>query len=657
VKTTKPAASKVSSRNPACPQGHDGHVVRNGPSKSRSSDGAFARQQYRCYPITGPSHDFTLDRRHPTADHPHGAICTSCEREMGPADGQRISRRFTQSVAEIAQVLVGVGRGDSLRGSAHDARHTARRFTLGSMPATTGTPRRRRVYASRQPVLAARYIDTFGEAVLADALPRRWPSSVSLDSKPLKIRPYGVVDWDDWTDMPGGALLTVAGREADERSSRAWRISLTADETADSWIPFLRSLDGEPEWVVADRASAIWKAVDVVWPNATRVMCSWHLKDNLIDAAKCDGVYHSGDQMLVDAIEDAFATVVGWEAVCALFARHKAAHALAWIATNDALVRRQATMFEANPTRPKSNGAAERFIKSVDNAIGNRRRNFRNAARFRTVLGLLNANLHGSADLFTYAKTVDALLSAPRQQPALVDQMDHGALLAGTSTAVPSMAALLLDAATVKANDLRAYNNAAKTRSVERIAETYNEARREQGLPPIVLQYSAGGIASVSVKGKLLTDFPEIACEWDGERNTRGPDGVPAGDGRLDPYWTCAAGHTWQAKVGHRVARLLRCQRCSTGRADPSTCLATVHPFLVPTFDTTKNGVFTPDTIKATYPKALWWTCDAGMGHPAYKRSIRYRLDNRVACGHCRRMKPPPGSLTTVAPDPFDLPF
>jgi len=204
--------------------------------------------------------------------------------------------------------------------------------------------------------MAARYIDTFADAVLGETLPRRWPRLVALDSKPLKVRPYGVVEWDDWVDMPGGALLTVAGRDTEDGGSRAWRVSLAADETAASWISFLRSLDGEPEWVVADRASAIWKAVDEVWPNATRVLCSWHLKDNLIDAAKRDGVYHSGNSDLVVAIESAFATVVGWEAACSLFARDSAVHALAWVAANDALVRRQALMFEAAPGRPGATG-------------------------------------------------------------------------------------------------------------------------------------------------------------------------------------------------------------------------------------------------------------------------------------------------------------
>ena len=165
------SAAEIQAR-PACPQGHPGRVYRHG--RQVRTDGAYSRPRFRCVPSDGqPKHTFTVPRRQPAHGHPHGLICSSCERDYGPGDGPRTPRRYTQTVIEVASLLASIGRGDSLRLASRDARTAAQRMSLGQRQ-PKGTPRTRLSVPSRQNVLGARYLDVFGRsghflAVLPDS--------------------------------------------------------------------------------------------------------------------------------------------------------------------------------------------------------------------------------------------------------------------------------------------------------------------------------------------------------------------------------------------------------------------------------------------------------------------------------------------------------
>jgi hypothetical protein len=51
------------------------------------------------------------------------------------------------------------------------------------------------------------------------------------------------------------------------------RLGLTGDETTEAWFDFLSELPGDVEWVVADGAKAIKKAVLLRWPKAKFIAC------------------------------------------------------------------------------------------------------------------------------------------------------------------------------------------------------------------------------------------------------------------------------------------------------------------------------------------------------------------------------------------------
>lgn len=440
--------------------------------------------------------------------------------------------------------------------------------------------------------------------------------------------------------MPGGALLVATGSDAEQRATVPWRAVVAADETNRSWSAFFDQLEGEPEWIVADRASAIWKAAAARWPNAVRFACAWHLAKNLTEAAYRDGVFHAGTHF-APAIRSAFHSQADWIALADLAEQHRALNVLSWMVDNEALIERQIVLREQFPDRPRSNGAAERAVAQIDQRLGRRRRNFRNAARLNTVVGLMTVDLRGAADPLTFTRLVREAIAgshAPRLHDG--DGMDRGAMVNDPDApAAGSIATLLLTGKLSRQTANRRYWVDAKTSSVQRHADTLNAERVRQGLPLIEVRISKGGVAAVPVRGKLLTEFPEFAAEWAADLNGRGPADIKAGSAASKVWWRCRAGHTWQTTVADRLVRLLRCERCATKRADATTSLAAVHPGLLASWNGVGNLPLKPESIKSTYQRTVSWLCLAGLNHPPYRASIAKRRKDAIPCPLCRRMR------------------
>ena len=63
--------------------------------------------------------------------------------------------------------------------------------------------------------------------------------------------------------------------------------------------------------------------------------------------------------------------------------------------------------------------------------------------------------------------------------------------------------------------------------------------------------------------------FPEIAREWDFEKNAPlRPDSVGHGSTKK-VYWICSRGHSYQARIDHRTIMHSGCPYCSGKRSVP----------------------------------------------------------------------------------------
>ena len=89
----------------------------------------------------------------------------------------------------------------------------------------------------------------------------------------------------------------------------------------------------------------------------------------------------------------------------------------------------------------------------------------------------------------------------------------------------------------------------------------------------------------------LSASHPDLAAEWDDEKNGRlTPDGITA-DCDEKVYWRCPddPSRSWRARVRARVAGRQRCPRCFS--------LAVRRPDLAAEFHPTLNAPLTPEGV------------------------------------------------------------
>ena len=157
--------------------------------------------------------------------------------------------------------------------------------------------------------------------------------------------------------------------------------------------------------------------------------------------------------------------------------------------------------------------------------------------------------------------------------------------------------------------------------------------------------------ASVEPENSLAARMPELAAQWDVEKNAPlTPEQVTYGS-RKKVWWRCERGHSWQAMVKRRSQRT-GCPVCVNrkiivGMNDwPSR-----FPAVAAQWDTDKNGC-TPETVRADDRKCYWWRC--GRGH-SWKTTIRCRIYTTPPsdCPYCvgKRVLPGFNDLQTLRPD------
>lgn len=111
----------------------------------------------------------------------------------------------------------------------------------------------------------------------------------------------------------------------------------------------------------------------------------------------------------------------------------------------------------------------------------------------------------------------------------------------------------------------------------------------------------------------LNTRFPNVAEEWNYERNEPlTPRNVLAGSHKK-VWWRCEKGHEWEATIASRTCNENGCPVCagkivSVGEND----LAFVFPQIASEWSTKKNGSLRPEMITAFSNKRVWWTCPLG---------------------------------------------
>jgi hypothetical protein len=149
-----------------------------------------------------------------------------------------------------------------------------------------------------------------------------------------------------------------------------------------------------------------------------------------------------------------------------------------------------------------------------------------------------------------------------------------------------------------------------------------------------------------SVAGKRLSDFPNIALEWDVEANGgRLPADVPAGTSLIGK-WACRKGHKWEAAVANRTSANTSCASCTGRKVSDDNNLLVKFPAIAAEWHPTKNNGRLPQDVVPGSQELAYWQCSAG--HEWQDHIIdRTRSKKGAPCRKCH-------SLATLYPHLMD---
>ena len=138
------------------------------------------------------------------------------------------------------------------------------------------------------------------------------------------------------------------------------------------------------------------------------------------------------------------------------------------------------------------------------------------------------------------------------------------------------------------------------------------------------------------IKGEtdLQTLFPEIASQWNYDKNKNiSPDMFKPGSNKK-VWWICEKGHEWQVSIADRAIGGHKCPICSNQKVLPGyNDLQTTNPQLLLEWDYDKNCDLKPDMFTQGSGKIVWWKCSI-CGHE-WKAAIRER--KRFGCPNWRK--------------------
>ena len=148
------------------------------------------------------------------------------------------------------------------------------------------------------------------------------------------------------------------------------------------------------------------------------------------------------------------------------------------------------------------------------------------------------------------------------------------------------------------------------------------------------------GRQALAGENDLATLYPDIAAQWDEEKNgALHPSNVTAGSNRR-VWWRCEKGHSYHAVIAQRVQRGNGCPYCANRKVLPGfNDLATAAPLVAKQWHETLNGALTPEMVTAGSHKKAWWQCSYGHVWKAtiYSRAGVQQCGCPVCAGKTKR--------------------
>ncbi len=129
----------------------------------------------------------------------------------------------------------------------------------------------------------------------------------------------------------------------------------------------------------------------------------------------------------------------------------------------------------------------------------------------------------------------------------------------------------------------------------------------------------------------LASQFPEVAKEWDYDKNKGKPEEMLQGSTKR-VWWKCHKNHSWSQIVYVRTKQGTGCPYCAGELAIPGeNDIQTLAPWLVDEWDFALNGELVPTNVMVHSGKKIHWICP--LGHK-YIASPNERMTGR-GCTQC----------------------
>ena len=151
-------------------------------------------------------------------------------------------------------------------------------------------------------------------------------------------------------------------------------------------------------------------------------------------------------------------------------------------------------------------------------------------------------------------------------------------------------------------------------------------------------------------KPNLLTEFPEIAKEWDYEKNNTLTPQEVSQKSHKKVWWKCEKGHSYMQSPNNRTHQNCGCPYCSNKKVlSGYNDLATTCPEIAKEWNYDKNGSLTPQDVTKGSETKVWWKCEKG-------HSYIQRLPDKIRRGKCpicsgRKVLPGYNDLATTHPE------
>ena len=134
----------------------------------------------------------------------------------------------------------------------------------------------------------------------------------------------------------------------------------------------------------------------------------------------------------------------------------------------------------------------------------------------------------------------------------------------------------------------------------------------------------------------LATVSPEIAKEWNYDKNKKFTPSTILAEGTTRVWWKCEKGHEWETSPKKRTENHSKCPYCSglkvwAGYND----LATTNPELLDEWDYKKNKDLKPIEVSAKSTKKVWWKCKKGH---EWLDTARDRTQKKTDCPYCSNL-------------------